>query len=161
MTPVLKQCLLILAQKSNSRSCVIQSHVTLLKWIAGLQAFPSLNCCGKSEHVSEQLISETEISFKRNMAQLYLFLHLTMCLVLWWAVLPGSRSWEGSRDMKFHLYPLFQEVEENGVSDWLFSAVLEIVTIISRHLTLSDALTLLLCEFSCAVWSWQSMCAGA
>lgn len=44
--------------------------------------------------------------------------------------------------MKFHLYPLFQEVEENGVSDWLFSAVLEIVTIISRHLTLSDALTL-------------------
>lgn len=63
--------------------------------------------------------------------------------------------------MKFHLYPLFQEVEENGVSDWLFSAVLEIVTIISRHLTLSDALTLLLCEFSCAVWSWQSMCAGA
>lgn len=66
--------------------------------------------------------------------------------------------------MRFHLYPTFKEVEENGVSNfltWFFSGVLEIVTIISKHLILSDALTLVLCEFSCAVWTWQSMCAGA
>lgn len=56
MTPILTQVLPILAQKGNSRSCVIKSHVTLLKWVAGLQAFPSLNCCGKSDLVSEQLI---------------------------------------------------------------------------------------------------------
>lgn len=56
--------------------------------------------------------------------------------------------------MRFHLYSPFQEVEENGGSGfltWFFSAVLEVVTIISRHLTLSDGLTLVLCEFSCAV----------
>lgn len=43
---------------------------------------------------------------------------------------------------------------------WFIAAVLEAVTMISRHLKLSGGLILVLCEFSCAVYTLQSMCAA-
>lgn len=61
--------------------------------------------------------------------------------------------WEGSRDISFHLYSAYPEVEANGGLNsftWVIATVLEAVTIISRLLKLSGGLIPVLCEFSCA-----------
>lgn len=151
---MLIQLLLILAQKSNHGSGVIKSLVTVkvdsklfYLWTVAVN--------------QSMFLDSKFVSFKRNMAQLYLRLHLAgvwRCEELFFQAAEAGKAAE---KWSFVYTPLFRRLKKmESLTSWSDS-LMEIVTIISKHLGLSDGLTLALCECGCAACTLQSMCAGA